>query len=151
MNFWLILAIKCYFWPISACFRLMRPTCMIFNLNLQFFTFIHFLRRSASSASILAFLDIIFDLLDQFFWKHQISTIFYLFVYKFNALVHVSYVKIKKIFHYAQNLNFLKNPPWNLIFFWIFTLSPCPISMGKWKMFWEINCLLLWIFEQCVQ
>ena len=108
MNFWLILAIKCYFWPISACFRLMRPMCMIFNQNLQFFTFIHFLRRSASSASILAFLDIIFDLLDQFFWNNQNSTIFCPYFHKFNTLVHVWYVKNLENFSLCSKFEFFE-------------------------------------------
>ena len=57
--------------------------------------------------------------------------------------------KSEKIFQYEQNLDFLEIFSWNLNFFYIFILSPSPISLGKLKMFWEIYSLLLWIFEQC--
>ena len=156
MNFWLILAIKCYFWPITACFRLMRPMCIFFNQNLQFFTFIHFLRRSASSASILAFLDIIFDLLDQFFWKHQNSTIFHPYFHKFNALVYVWYVKNWEKFSLCPKFEFFEKSSVKSNFFLNIYIVPMSNKHGKVKNvlgnlllitlnFWAVSHYLKWV------
>ena len=133
MIFLLILAIKCYFWPISACFRLMRPMCVFFNQNLQFFTFIHFLRQSASSASILAFLDIIFDLLDQFFWNNQNSTTFCPYFHKFNTLVHVWYVKNLENFSLCSKFEFFEKSSVKSQFFLDIYIVPITNKHGEVK------------------
>ena len=133
MNFWLILAIKCYFWPISAYFRLLRPMWVIFKQNLQFFTFIDFLRQSASSASILAFLAIIFDLMDHFFENYQNSTIFCPYFYKFNTLVHVWYVKNLENFSLCSKFEFFEKPSVQSNFFLDIYIVPMSNKHGKVK------------------
>ena len=133
MDLWLILAIKCYFWPISAYFRLLRPMWVIFKQNLQFFTFIDFLRQSASSASILAFLAIIFDLMDHFFENYQNSTIFCPYFHKSNAMAHVWYLKNGEKFSLYPKFKFLKKSSVKSQFFWHVHTVPITNKCGKVK------------------
>lgn len=119
-----ILAIKCYFWPISACFRLTRPIFLKIRQNLTIFSFNSFLCASVCSVSNSGLLALICDLQNQFLWNHQNPITFCPYFYEFNSFIHVWYIKNWENFSICSNFEWFEKSFVKSQLFFAYSHSP---------------------------